>query len=283
MGWLFIIVLGGLLLSESPALGHEVLCETEPVSSWGCTYELNDEGEPVPSQDSSEASWGCRDWGRHPTILAHACEDNACEYTHTCTATVENSCPQPTNETWISFFNRACRSSVPPPPAPEANTGSGGNAGGSRSSGPSVVTESVPVGFLENPGDGSYQSGIGLISGWICDADEVIVEFDGDRQSRVPAIYGTSRSDTQEICGDSDNGFGLLFNWNLLGDGAHIVTMYVDGEPWRSAAFTVTTLGEEFARSLFGMCVVEDFPSPGEEVTLEWQESSQNFVVVDVE
>ena len=30
-------------------------------------------------------------------------------------------------------------------------------------------------------------------------------------------------------CGDTNNGFGLLYNWNRLGDGVHTVTAYADG------------------------------------------------------
>lgn len=29
--------------------------------------------------------------------------------------------------------------------------------------------------------------------------------------------------------------------------------------------------------------MVADFPTPGQRVTLEWQQSSQNFVITDVE
>ena len=44
---------------------------------------------------------------------------------------------------------------------------------------------------------------------------------------------------------------------------------------------TVTTLGQEFVREVEGECVVEDFPSPGERVTLVWQQTSQNFVMAE--
>ena len=70
------------------------------------------------------------------------------------------------------------------------------------------------VGYLENPGAASFQSGIGLISGWTCDAEAVEIVLNGEPQE---AAYGTARLDTEAVCGDSDNGFGLLFNWNLLG------------------------------------------------------------------
>ena len=95
--------------------------------------------------------------------------------------------------------------------------------------------------------------------------------------------YGTERTDTIAVCGDTDNGFGLLFNWNLLGDGEHEVVAYVDGDEFGRATVQVTTLGEEFLQGATGECVVRDFPLAGETTTLEWQQSSQNFVIVAVE
>ena len=136
------------------------------------------------------------------------------------------------------------------------------------------------VGYLENPGTNSFQSGIGVLSGWVCEGAEVIIELNGEPQ---PAAYGTARLDTLEMCGDTANGFGLLFNWNLLGEGAHEVVAFVDGEELGRATVRVTTLGEEFVRDVEGECVVEDFPMPGETVTLEWQQNSQNFVIIETE
>ena len=37
----------------------------------------------------------------------------------------------------------------------------------------------APRKFLENPRPSSFQSGIGVISGWVCEADEVAIEIDG--------------------------------------------------------------------------------------------------------
>ena len=66
-----------------------------------------------------------------------------------------------------------------------------------------------------------------VLSGWVCDAD--IVEIELGHLGRQVAAYGTERLDTQERVGDTDNGFGLLFNWNLLDDGEHDVVALVDG------------------------------------------------------
>ena len=135
-------------------------------------------------------------------------------------------------------------------------------------------------GVLENPSPASFQSGIGVLSGWVCDAEEVVIEID---ELPLVAAYGTSRADTAGVCGDTDNGFGLLFNWNLLGDGEHTVVAVVDGVELGRATVTVTTLGEEFVRRAAGRCMLGDFPTPGEAISLTWQEAQQNFVITDVE
>ena len=141
------------------------------------------------------------------------------------------------------------------------------------------------VGMLENPGPHSFQSGIGVISGWVCEAEAVTLEItpaDGE-VVELTAAYGTERADTVGACGDTDNGFGLLFNWNLLGAGEHEVVALADGEEVGRAVVRVTTLGAEFVRGIAGECVVADFPTDGETVTLEWQESQQNFVITGVD
>ena len=131
-------------------------------------------------------------------------------------------------------------------------------------------------GYLENPGADSFQSGVGILSGWVCEAAVVEIELNGMPQE---AAYGTERLDTAGVCGDTDNGFGLLFNWNLLSDGEHEVVALVDGVELGRATVTVTTLGAEFLRDVTGTCEAEDFPAMGRTVTLEWQQTSQNFVI----
>ena len=121
-----------------------------------------------------------------------------------------------------------------------------------------------------------------MLSGWVCEGDEVEIEIttEGGEVARQVAAYGTERLDTQDACGDTDNGFGLLFNWNLLDDGVHEVVAYVDDEELGRATVRVTTLGTEFLRGAAGECVVEDFPTVGETMRLAWQQNQQNFVIV---
>ncbi len=141
------------------------------------------------------------------------------------------------------------------------------------------------VGYVENPASHSFQSGIGIISGWVCEAEGVVVEIKKATGEVVElaAAYGTERADTAAICGDTDNGFGVLFNWNLLGDGTHEVVVLVDGIELSRAAVTVTTLGAEFVEGLQRSFLVADFPRAGEQVRVVWQESQQNFVLAPAE
>jgi hypothetical protein len=135
-----------------------------------------------------------------------------------------------------------------------------------------------PAGVLENPAQGGFVSGISTISGWVCNASRVDVQIDG-----VPAqaAYGTSRADTIPECGDEDNGFGILFNWNLLANGLHTLVVFADGVEFARATFTVTSLGQEFLTGASGTCQIPDFA--GHNVTLQWQENLQNFSIVGVQ
>ena len=131
--------------------------------------------------------------------------------------------------------------------------------------------------ILENPSLGSAQSGVGVISGWACEAEEILIELNG-----VPyrAGYPTTRPDTQGVCGDSDNGFSLLWNWNNLGAGTHTVRALADGVEFANTTVRVTTFGEPFRRGLSGTFPIPDFPRSGENKRLRWEESLQNFVVI---
>ena len=148
--------------------------------------------------------------------------------------------------------------------------------GNGRQTGMYTLQTTLIVGYLENPGAASFQSGIGVLSGWVCAADAVEIALNGVPQM---AAYGTERRDTEAVCGDTDNGFGLLFNWNLLGDGEHEVVAFVDGVELSRTTVTVTTLGTEFLREVTGACAAEDFPMLGETVTVTWQQTQQNFVL----
>jgi hypothetical protein len=136
---------------------------------------------------------------------------------------------------------------------------------------------------LENPQPGSFQSGIGLVSGWSCQGSTITITVDGSVQLPVP--YGSSRADTASACGGSNTstGFGLLINFNLLGAGTHAAQLFVNGAPkGEPVQFTVIVPSGQFLTGAAATITVPNFPSTGKTTTLIWQEAQQNFAVRSV-
>ena len=71
-------------------------------------------------------------------------------------------------------------------------------AGGSAPAGATPGRTSALTGFLENPGHNSFQSGVRVLSGWVCEADMVEIEIGS--AGRQVAAYGTERLDTLDAC-----------------------------------------------------------------------------------
>jgi hypothetical protein len=134
---------------------------------------------------------------------------------------------------------------------------------------------------LENPQPASFQSGVGLISGWSCVAGAQ-VSIDG--ATPLAVAYGTPRGDVASTCGGNANvGFGLLFNYNTLGAGIHTAQLKVGGTNIGSPVqFKVTVPVGEFAVGLSGTVTLAGFPSATQSTTLQWQQSQQNFAITAV-
>ena len=162
----------------------------------------------------------------------------------------------------------------------------------SRSRGTSTVTLTIPEDelpandvILEVPAPGSTMNGIGLISGWSClggTLEAEISDANGD-MSTVSLSHGTSRADTESVCGDSDNGFSATVNWSLFAAGAKTIRLIQNGEEVGAARdFSVLPFGTEFISGASGMCSIGDFPTAGESATVEWDEPQQRFVVTQI-
>jgi len=131
---------------------------------------------------------------------------------------------------------------------------------------------------LEIPQRGSVQSGVSIVSGWVCDADRVEVSFDGG--DLIETAYGTTRQDTVNACGDDDNGFSLLWAYQLLGPGKHEVVAYADGVEFGRNSFSVTDISDGgFLRDVFAQTRIQGFPDLAHDILLEWQQANQNFVI----
>jgi hypothetical protein len=138
------------------------------------------------------------------------------------------------------------------------------------------------LGHLENPPDPpNTVSGVGLVSGWHCNATRIEIEFDGT--ARLPAAYGTDRPDTAIVCnGKRNTGFGLLLNWSDLGPGVHTVRAFADGVEFGMGTVTVVDLGASFLTGKAATTTVPQFPSEGRELVLEWREGLQGFMAKEV-
>jgi hypothetical protein len=149
----------------------------------------------------------------------------------------------------------------------------------------SVSATAPPSGFaLENPQPSSFQSGIGVLSGWSCQGPNISVTINGTIQ--IPVPYGSSRLDTAGTCGatNTNTGFGLLINFNLLGAGTHSAQLSVNGVATGSpVSFTVTVPSGQFLTGAAATVQVPNFPTAGRTTTLIWSEAQQNFVIRQVQ
>ena len=174
-----------------------------------------------------------------------------------------------------------------------------------------LLTGGLPAeaAHLENPGEGQVYSGIGVISGWKCEADgPLTIRFNGGPP--VPLVYGSERPDTRSVCGDANNGFVAIWNWgNLHADtqtaratsgssssfntvhaDTHTARVYDNGVLFAETTFQVGTLGVEFLRGfggaegaeggigLVGSGLVEGGWSAFN-MGLVWNENTQHFEV----
>ena len=133
-------------------------------------------------------------------------------------------------------------------------------------------------GVIEFP-DGTA-SGIGLFYGWLCEASNVTISSSLDaHESRYPIYYGAGRIDTKSICGDTNNGFYTLMNWNIFGDGEHSIRVYADKNFVAQRVFTVVTPRSEFLTGVTGSGIIE--LSNGLKARVEWSQSMQNFRILE--
>ena len=155
----------------------------------------------------------------------------------------------------------------------------------------------VPVvvsaqGLLEIPTSRSYQSGISLISGWHCNAARIEISIDLGPPILVSSH--TPRDDTTPVCGRSDTGFAMTFNWNILratgccdiGEiNFHRVIAFADGIPFADTTFFTTKFGfsAEYLTGKSGTYVLRNFPDPGNAARISWDQERQNFAIVKSE
>jgi hypothetical protein len=138
----------------------------------------------------------------------------------------------------------------------------------------------APADVLEVPANGGDASGIGFFSGWKCPPNNAItIVVDGGAPLPVPS--GVRRGDTAAVCSnDGRNGYISEFNFNLLGDGPHSVSVRQNGVQFAQAVFNVTTFGTTFLSGASGTYTLLNFPQGGQTTTVRWDQGTQNFIIV---
>lgn len=137
-------------------------------------------------------------------------------------------------------------------------------------------------GTLENPVAGSIESGVGLVSGWHCTAQKITVFINGVDLGE--SGVGSIRNDTRSICGHANTGFSLLYNYNILEPGEHLIQVYADGHLLDQREFSsVRSGGQPYLAGANRTVEVEDFPTAGTRATLTWSQAKQSFVVTSVD
>ena len=138
--------------------------------------------------------------------------------------------------------------------------------------------------ILDIPAHGTTLSGIGVISGWKCEANGLLtVRFDGG--DPIPLLHGSERTDVLDAgaCGDAGVGFVAIWNWGNLADGEHTAVVYDNGVEFDRSTFTVVTLGEKFLRGAMASVTIRDFPVSEAISTFVWNESTQHLELSQVD
>ena len=135
---------------------------------------------------------------------------------------------------------------------------------------------------LEIPTPHTTHSGIGVISGWKCDAGELTVRFDGGEP--IPLLHGAERKDVLDdgACDHANVGFVSIWNWGNLADGQHTAVVYDDGIEFDRSTFSIVTTGEAFLEGAAGQCTIDDFPVSGADARFAWNQSTQHLELVEV-
>jgi len=138
---------------------------------------------------------------------------------------------------------------------------------------------------LGAPNDGSIVSGASVILGWHCDSKNIEVFIDGVSIGMAGAGTTIVSMAAPDRCGRSDVGWSLLYNFNNLTPGQHVVTATADGVLFGSNTFYTLRLDgvNTWLDGLKKQLVLPEFPYPGFNSTLTWYQSYQNFVITKVD
>lgn len=143
-----------------------------------------------------------------------------------------------------------------------------------------IASHVFAQGYIESPANNRRETGIGVISGWICTSGKVDIQIDAFPP--LTAGSGTERNDTREVCGRADTGYSLLYNYNVLTPGPHVIRALQNGFEFARANIVAFNAGAEFLTGRNYGVDLPHFPEIGKTTRIIWAEEKQGFTVSDI-
>lgn len=135
---------------------------------------------------------------------------------------------------------------------------------------------------LESPLHGQTVTGIGIIRGWACEGEDIALHIPNSGKT-IQFVSGMPRGDTEVVCGREDTGFALLINWNNFGRGRQWIELFVDGKFIEARQVEIVYPKQKYLTGVQGEWVLEDWPEPGIDITIAWDEATQNIGIVAID
>ena len=129
----------------------------------------------------------------------------------------------------------------------------------------------------ETPRANETVSGVNVLRGWSCDGDAFSYQVDSG--PLIPLAAKLNRPDTLNDCGDVDNGYAGIVNWNEYSTGIHNLRIYRGSGAVAIERFIVVSPGTSFVTDVERSITVHDFPEIGDAATLEWSPPQQRFLL----
>ena len=97
------------------------------------------------------------------------------------------------------------------------------------------------------------------------------------------ALYGLAAAQTSSQAALEAPDEGQTLTGNNLGAGEHTLDLFINSRLHTTRTVTVITYGQGFLRGLEKTWTITDWPSPGTDTVIAWNQATQNIEIVDIQ